>query len=100
LASASDNAQHVAGFKQAVAQKVSFCHVDHLLGGQRLVAAHGLDSPEKVGAAGHGLNMGKGVNDRRRTVFGNHAGGVTAFGLSLIHISEPTRPLYISYAVF
>ena len=23
-----------------------------------------------------------------------------AWGLSLIHISEPTRPLYISYAVF
>jgi len=25
---------------------------------------------------------------------------VYARGLSLIHISEPTRPLYISYAVF
>ena len=24
----------------------------------------------------------------------------TLLGLSLIHISEPTRPLYISYAVF
>ena len=63
-----------------MAQKVAFCRVDHLLGRQRLAAAHGLDSPEKVGAAGHGLNMGKRVNDRWRTVFGNHAGGVAAFG--------------------
>ena len=26
--------------------------------------------------------------------------GTAVLGLSLIHISEPTRPLYISYAVF
>ena len=27
-------------------------------------------------------------------------GGVTVWGLSLIHISEPTRPRLLSYAVF
>eukprot|EP00831_Metopus_contortus_P005360 TRINITY_DN12020_c0_g1_i2.p1 TRINITY_DN12020_c0_g1~~TRINITY_DN12020_c0_g1_i2.p1 ORF type:complete len:152 (+),score=32.64 TRINITY_DN12020_c0_g1_i2:44-457(+) len=34
------------------------------------------------------------ISDKNSTAF------ATALKLSLIHISEPTRPLYISYAVF
>ncbi len=37
------------------------------------------------------------VEDRKR---GEQTGLDTLVVLSLIHISEPTRPLYISYAVF
>ena len=39
-------------------------------------------------------------NDRKRLHYLKKQQRKKDHGLSLIHISEPTRPLYISYAVF
>ena len=46
--------------------------------------------------------LGKKINTLYRTVdfFDAHDDDEWDLVLSLIHISEPTRPLYISYAVF
>ena len=49
-----------------------------------------------------GVVIGLGGEDKLPKVASEaqSANVIRALGLSLIHISEPTRPLYISYAVF
>ena len=46
------------------------------------------------------LRTPKGEAGQRKAITGDYEILDEDFTLSLIHISEPTRPLYISYAVF
>ena len=44
--------------------------------------------------------MADDITDVTKDILPDQKIDCVAYGLSLIHISEPTRPLYISYAVF
>src|SRR4051812_1509675 len=79
LARAGDYSQNVLGLQQAAADEVLLSHGDHLLGGTRLAAADGMDSPVEIHAVDDGLNVSESVNRGLGTVLGNHAGGVAAF---------------------
>ena len=55
LARAGDNTENVSGLEQAAADEILLGHRDHLFGGTRLAAAHGMDSPIEIHALHHGL---------------------------------------------
>src|SRR5580658_319338 len=80
LAGAGDYAEHVSGLQQAAADQVLLGHGDHLFGGMRLAAAHGMHSPVEIHAADYWFRMSEGVERDFGAVFGNHAGGVARLG--------------------
>ncbi len=58
LARAGDDTENVSGLEQAAADKILLGHGDHLFGGVRLAAAHGMDSPVEIHAVHDGLACG------------------------------------------
>src|SRR5678815_3561248 len=75
--------------------------VAHLAGIERGRAPHrGPESLLAVLLAGHVLALDDAVGVPDQHVARDELGGLGLVALSLIHISEPTRLLSISYAVF